>query len=110
MDFHIRKWLDRLIMQQCVSTDKRMKLKKVNTRFNLKGRLSKKTVNIQPLYFFHYSNLTLGFYIYILGNVRSEEHTSELQSRFDLVCRLLLEKKNNAQCYKVSCMSCHRSY
>src|SRR6202048_5531804 len=27
------------------------------------------------------------------GN-RSEEHTSELQSRVDLVCRLLLEKKN----------------
>src|SRR5699024_12884430 len=28
------------------------------------------------------------------GPFRSEEHTSELQSRFDLVCRLLLEKKN----------------
>src|SRR5687768_17711950 len=27
---------------------------------------------------------------------RSEEHTSELQSRLHLVCRLLLEKKNNA--------------
>src|SRR5699024_12691077 len=27
-------------------------------------------------------------------HTRSEEHTSELQSRFDLVCRLLLEKKN----------------
>src|SRR5437868_11870947 len=27
------------------------------------------------------------------GHTRSEEHTSELQSRFDLVCRLLLEKK-----------------
>src|SRR5207249_10330558 len=27
------------------------------------------------------------------GRLRSEEHTSELQSRFDLVCRLLLEKK-----------------
>src|SRR5207249_11844681 len=27
------------------------------------------------------------------SNLRSEEHTSELQSRFDLVCRLLLEKK-----------------
>src|SRR5438105_12772803 len=26
---------------------------------------------------------------------RSEEHTSELQSRVDLVCRLLLEKKNS---------------
>src|SRR5690554_7557536 len=28
-------------------------------------------------------------------DVRSEEHTSELQSRPHLVCRLLLEKKNN---------------
>src|SRR5699024_11497839 len=28
------------------------------------------------------------------GAIRSEEHTSELQSRFDIVCRLLLEKKN----------------
>src|SRR5207249_9381862 len=28
-----------------------------------------------------------------LRRERSEEHTSELQSRFDLVCRLLLEKK-----------------
>src|SRR2546429_6793973 len=29
------------------------------------------------------------------GKDRSEEHTSELQSRLHLVCRLLLEKKNN---------------
>src|SRR5699024_11451214 len=29
--------------------------------------------------------------------VRSEEHTSELQSRFDLVCRLLLEKKHDSK-------------
>src|SRR2546429_6468474 len=29
---------------------------------------------------------------------RSEEHTSELQSRLHLVCRLLLEKKNNEHC------------
>src|SRR5206468_10029913 len=29
-----------------------------------------------------------------IPRVRSEEHTSELQSRSDLVCRLLLEKKN----------------
>src|SRR2546428_7635768 len=29
---------------------------------------------------------------------RSEEHTSELQSRSDLVCRLLLEKKKQTQC------------
>src|SRR5438105_13455675 len=31
-----------------------------------------------------------------VGCERSEEHTSELQSRVDLVCRLLLEKKNTA--------------
>src|SRR5699024_12204740 len=34
------------------------------------------------------------FAIWAIRFSRSEEHTSELQSRFDLVCRLLLEKKN----------------
>src|SRR5699024_3133363 len=33
------------------------------------------------------------FKIDVVTDQRSEEHTSELQSRFDLVCRLLLEKK-----------------
>src|SRR3712207_7420823 len=32
------------------------------------------------------------------ANSRSEEHTSELQSRQYLVCRLLLEKKKNSTC------------
>src|SRR2546421_3070839 len=32
-----------------------------------------------------------------LWEPRSEEHTSELQSRSDLVCRLLLEKKKNTR-------------
>src|SRR5688572_32020235 len=32
---------------------------------------------------------------------RSEEHTSELQSQSNLVCRLLLEKKKNKKTYKV---------
>src|SRR5699024_12333144 len=31
----------------------------------------------------------------LTAHTRSEEHTSELQSRFDLVCRLLLEKKKH---------------
>src|SRR5699024_11627177 len=38
---------------------------------------------------FHLLNQVIDSY-----RVRSEEHTSELQSRFDIVCRLLLEKKN----------------
>src|SRR5436309_8909253 len=32
---------------------------------------------------------------FLRNMLRSEEHTSELQSRENLVCRLLLEKKNN---------------
>src|SRR5687767_15414052 len=36
-----------------------------------------------------------------LGYVRSEEHTSELQSLAYLVCRLLLEKKNTHECTPV---------
>src|SRR5436309_8790538 len=36
-----------------------------------------------------------GEFFRLLGNGRSEEHTSELQSRENLVCRLLLEKKKN---------------
>src|SRR5690606_40451205 len=35
----------------------------------------------------------LGFYTSRMTSFRSEEHTSELQSRENLVCRLLLEKK-----------------
>src|SRR2546430_2975700 len=36
----------------------------------------------------------------LLGRIwRSEEHTSELQSQSNLVCRLLLEKKNDAPPY-----------
>src|SRR5258708_32694158 len=34
----------------------------------------------------------------VLADVRSEEHTSELQSPDHLVCRLLLEKKKKIQC------------
>src|SRR5438105_4571865 len=37
------------------------------------------------------------------GNTRSEEHTSELQSRVDLVCRLLLEKKKKWHQNEVFC-------
>src|SRR5690606_1383351 len=37
-------------------------------------------------------NMTAGQWYWV--GVRSEEHTSELQSRENLVCRLLLEKKN----------------
>src|SRR5688572_32772514 len=34
--------------------------------------------------------------------VRSEEHTSELQSQSNLVCRLLLEKKKTSHCHRAA--------
>src|SRR5438067_10752652 len=40
---------------------------------------------------------------------RSEEHTSELQSRFDLVCRLLLEKKKTQRTASRTWCRCHQS-
>src|SRR5699024_12733869 len=44
-----------------------------------------------------YGTLILTLSIVLIEVIlRSEEHTSELQSRFDLVCRLLLEKKKKA--------------
>src|SRR5260221_4304021 len=45
----------------------------------------------------------------IVDEVRSEEHTSELQSHSDLVCRLLLEKKKKRRGEKRSCTSVRRS-
>src|SRR3712207_8103069 len=38
------------------------------------------------------------FFLVVGLEIRSEEHTSELQSRQYLVCRLLLEKKKNTLC------------
>src|SRR3712207_8241915 len=67
------------------------------------GRLSRKIIEL----FYHHPNdfvstMLVGNNI-VLVIYRSEEHTSELQSRQYLVCRLLLEKKtheiNLEKCY-----------
>src|SRR5690606_39717856 len=46
-------------------------------------------------YYFHLSDLQDNYERVVAEEARSEEHTSELQSRENLVCRLLLEKKND---------------
>src|SRR2546427_4303669 len=53
----------------------------------------------------HHTELGAGYRIALrdlelrgAGNLRSEEHTSELQSQSNLVCRLLLEKKKKIMC------------
>src|SRR5260370_20175029 len=43
------------------------------------------------------------------GRVRSEEHTSELQSHLNLVCRLLLEKKKQRRPIRYPCISSQSS-
>src|SRR5699024_12199105 len=59
-----------------------------------KSRISRPG-NIKFLGFgFYYDAHTKKYRPRVHQESRSEEHTSELQSRFDLVCRLLLEKKN----------------
>src|SRR5688572_23561533 len=45
--------------------------------------------------FKYYSAISLGVWIILAFVLRSEEHTSELQSQSNLVCRLLLEKKKH---------------
>src|SRR2546430_10007970 len=45
-----------------------------------------------------YVTVLQGTSAYPTLNARSEEHTSELQSQSNLVCRLLLEKKNKQVC------------
>src|SRR5438067_5973226 len=62
----------------------------------LVGKMLPKLAFIYPLA--HRADRRHGTFITLLMSTgltfgRSEEHTSELQSRFDLVCRLLLEKK-----------------
>src|SRR5699024_11385088 len=44
------------------------------------------------------------------GELRSEEHTSELQSRFDLVCCLLLEQKKNSSLIRLNRKKSRISY
>src|SRR3712207_7386206 len=56
------------------------------------GAISGAAVN--TLFIDHFQSLAQGHFT-VRRLERSEEHTSELQSRQYLVCRLLLEKKNN---------------
>src|SRR5690625_6649244 len=58
----------------------------------------------QPGFFLWASGLlAISFSVFLLSVIwRSEEHTSELQSRGHLVCRLLLEKKKRATAEEAS--------
>src|SRR5437773_6942127 len=60
------------------------------------GRPVARIVVQKPAGAFLYAGFARALEVFSLqGKDRSEEHTSELQSHHDLVCRLLLEKKKN---------------
>src|SRR2546427_9581184 len=54
------------------------------------GRFSKVRLEVKPE--------AAGLHLTFILEPRSEEHTSELQSQSNLVCRLLLEKKKRRKC------------
>src|SRR2546429_3445547 len=56
-----------------------------------------------PQLLVHYRPMRDGHTLGAIVNQRSEEHTSELQSRLHLVCRLLLEKKKKKTITYTSC-------
>src|SRR5699024_11958190 len=61
----------------------------IRTKFFICGRINNTCIHIKRR-----NTKALQFWpLWWIEVRRSEEHTSELQSRFDLVCRLLLEKK-----------------
>src|SRR5439155_6533462 len=67
------------------------------TRWSFSSRMTTSIPCIQVAIVAASMTLALIKLIARVMDARSEEHTSELQSRGHLVCRLLLEKKNNLQ-------------
>src|SRR5690349_22611975 len=72
----------------------------VRYAFDLARRLGRKKVTVV-----HKANILKSTSGLFLKVARSEEHTSELQSRRDLVCRLLLEKKKKNSVYATATSS-----
>src|SRR5699024_12628629 len=65
--------------------------------FNLNRPINQPTTsNTQMNGAMRNNDLLVGILAHIYSMIRSEEHTSELQSRFDLVCRLLLEQQKES--------------
>src|SRR5699024_12556451 len=67
----------------------------IPTGFDLNQKMSMPSLIFVGLNLLITIAIPVVFFIYLRKHAkldRSEEHTSELQSRFDLVCRLLLEK------------------
>src|SRR5699024_11502792 len=84
---------------RCNSSARKYSRYVVPTRFPASMSTRETTAQLKSRYFGSVGRKGGSFSSFVTGGSggsfasRSEEHTSELQSRFDLVCRLLLEKK-----------------
>src|SRR2546430_3529908 len=86
----------------------------MGVQFSKSGAASRISILLAAVWYFKYNapvasflTLKLGKYLSVKNSeppsaVRSEEHTSELQSQSNLVCRLLLEKKKRTIVEEVS--------
>src|SRR5699024_11219022 len=104
-DLLFYEFMDEVIKNKLQNNDLIYEKKDINIFFNEKAdyneKLAKWSDSTMKRLKSSYNRLLLEIgYLEKLSStdlIRSEEHTSELQSRFDLVCRLLLEKKNIMQ-------------
>src|SRR5437588_945412 len=72
------------------------------TLFRSHGRPAERSLEIQHRWR-HVDSRLRSYFYNGQPERRSEEHTSELQSHSDLVCRLLLEKKKNHTHHTIDC-------
>src|SRR5260370_4942033 len=71
---------------------------------SLQESLSLTLANLLTSVFAFFPKFLAALVIFVFG-IRSEEHTSELQSHLNLVCRLLLEKKKISK-YTIAHLTC----
>src|SRR5690625_6902964 len=92
----VKMGVDYEVMRTILQTKLLMDGRRVPTIFSGQTKKTKGNQFIKSLGIYLLYSLILIPFIF-LDEYRSEEHTSELQSRGHLVCRLLLEKKNNTK-------------
>src|SRR5690606_40945448 len=87
----------KLTLGMCPGLFRRIPTRKITSAFHITRDLSgndEANISFSQFVKGYCVVAAIGFIAHVAFAFRSEEHTSELQSRENLVCRLLLEKKN----------------
>src|SRR5260221_8987025 len=76
-------------------TERRLRTPRCSSWWGVVGLPNSRTASVRAVLICGFLRTVMVHQVYPVHHLRSEEHTSELQSHSDLVCRLLLEKKKN---------------